>query len=199
MDHVRLSYTEWDAQCTAFATDNPEFNALLSRSVQDLRLLSQREGDEAYFPSAGTPLFCCPFGRDSLITALQALSLNPAIAVGTLRVLARYQGEVEDEWREEQPGKILHELRKGEMARLRLVPHSPYYGTVDATPLFVMLADAYLETARNRLGGVGGHLAQLLVGQRRAVDQHGGMGEPLVVLDQPAELVERGLNVLLQP
>jgi glycogen debranching enzyme len=165
VDHVRLSYTEWDAQCTAFTTDNPEFNALLSRSVQDLRLLSQREGDDAYLPSAGTPLFCCPFGRDSLITALQALSLNPAIAVGTLRVLARYQGEVEDEWREEQPGKILHEMRFGELARMGRVPHTPYYGTADATPLFVLL---FAETMRwmddNAL------YAELLPNVRRALE-----------------------------
>ena len=144
VDHVRLSYTEWDAQCTSFSSDNADFNALVSRSVQDLRLLSQRDG-EAYFPSAGIPLFCCPFGRDSIITALQTLSLNPLVAVGTLRVLARYQGDVEDEWREEQPGKILHEMRFGELAHLGVVPHTPYYGTADATPLFVLL---FAETMR---------------------------------------------------
>ena len=95
--------------------------------------------ESAYFPSAGIPWYVCPFGRDSLITAMQTLSLNPQIAVGTLQVLARYQGTREDPWREEQPGKILHELRKGEMARLGMVPHSPYYGSVDSTPLFVLL------------------------------------------------------------
>ncbi|MEO6457575.1 MAG: amylo-alpha-1,6-glucosidase, partial [Chloroflexia bacterium] len=98
---------------------------------------------DSYFPSAGIPWYVCPFGRDSLITALQTLSLNPQIAVGTLRVLARYQGMREDPWREEEPGKILHELRMGEMARLGMVPHSPYYGSVDSTPLFVLL---FVET-----------------------------------------------------
>ncbi|MDQ3929768.1 MAG: amylo-alpha-1,6-glucosidase [Chloroflexota bacterium] len=141
---MRESYRTWAAESTVFRTDNEGFNALIMRSENDLRVLCGVE-DGAYFPSAGIPWFACPFGRDSIVTALQTLSLNPRIAIGTLRVLARYQGVREDPWREEQPGKILHEMRRGEMARIKLVPHSPYYGAVDATPLFVML---FVETMK---------------------------------------------------
>jgi glycogen debranching enzyme len=136
--YMQFSYRNWEDQSTRFSTDHEEFNAVLRRSRYDLRVLSDPLG-EGYFPSAGIPWYACPFGRDSLITALQTLSLNPRIAVGTLKTLARYQGQREDPWREEQPGKILHEMRFGEMVRLGMVPHSPYYGTVDATPLFIML------------------------------------------------------------
>jgi glycogen debranching enzyme len=146
VDRMRASYRDWDAEGTTFSTDNEELNALWKRGKYDLRLLCQplrvpgpSHGEDAYFPSAGVPWYVCPFGRDSIITALQTLSLNPKIAIGTLRELARYQGTKVDPWREEQPGKILHEFRTGEMARLGMVPHSPYYGTTDATPLYVML------------------------------------------------------------
>jgi glycogen debranching enzyme len=140
VNYMRSSYGNWETQSSRFSTDDDDFNRLLRRSQADLRVLCAPDVDgEGYFPSAGIPWYACPFGRDSLITATQTLSFNPGIAVGTLRTLARYQGEREDPWREEQPGKILHELRMGEMARLGMVPHSPYYGTVDATPLFVLL------------------------------------------------------------
>jgi glycogen debranching enzyme len=93
---------------------------------------------ETYF-AAGVPWFVTLFGRDSLITAYQMLAYHPLIAEQTLRLLAKYQGTREDDWRDEQPGKILHELRVGELARLNLIPHTPFYGTVDATPLFLLL------------------------------------------------------------
>jgi glycogen debranching enzyme len=85
------------------------------------------------------PWYAVPFGRDAIITALQTLMYNPSIAEGTLRFLAAHQGTTVDPFREEQPGKIMHELRRGELARLKEVPHTPYYGTVDATPLFLVL------------------------------------------------------------
>jgi glycogen debranching enzyme len=144
VNRMRFSYWSWETLSSRLYTDHEEFNVLLRRSVTDLRVLSAVQGD-AFFPSAGIPWYACPFGRDAIITALQTMMLNPQIAVGTLRVLAKYQGTKIDEWREEQPGKILHEMRRGEMARLGMVPHSPYYGTVDATPLFVML---FVETMR---------------------------------------------------
>jgi glycogen debranching enzyme len=144
VDAMRHRYRTWDQESTILVTDNEDLNALLKRCRYDLRVLSE-PAEGGYFPSAGIPWYACPFGRDSLITALQTLMLNPLLAVGTLHTLARYQGTKEDPWREEQPGKILHEMRFGEMARLGLVPHSPYYGTVDATPLFVML---FVETMR---------------------------------------------------
>jgi glycogen debranching enzyme len=84
-----------------------------------------------------------PFGRDSLITCLQAMIVQPSIAQGTLRFLARWQGTEVNDWRDEEPGKILHEVRQGQLANLGQVPHTPYYGTVDATPLFIVLLAEY--------------------------------------------------------
>ena len=99
--------------------------------------------DQGKILSAGVPWFCTLFGRDSIIAASQSLILDPAIARETLTVLAHYQGKVNDDWKEEEPGKILHELRLGEMARCHEIPHTPYYGTVDATPLWLMLYAEY--------------------------------------------------------
>lgn len=106
--------------------------------MADLHALTIRYGGRPII-TAGIPWFTAPFGRDSIITSLQALIFNPDIAVQTLRFLAAYQGDRLDEFTEEQPGKILHEVRRGEMASCREVPHLPYYGSVDATPLFLIL------------------------------------------------------------
>jgi len=119
-------------------TDNRIFNKLLLRCRQDLEGL-QTSFPEGSLPAAGIPWYVAPFGRDSLITGLQTLPLAPHRAIGTLRVLASLQGTTIDTRREEQPGKILHEMRYGEMARLGEVPHSPYYGSIDATPLWIWL------------------------------------------------------------
>jgi glycogen debranching enzyme len=94
-------------------------------------------------PAAGIPWYVAPFGRDSLITAYETLMINPAVARSTLRTLAAWQATEDDPWRDAEPGKILHELRRGELARTRAIPHTPYYGTVDATPLFLLVAAAY--------------------------------------------------------
>jgi glycogen debranching enzyme len=123
-------------------SDSPALNRIVERSFRDLYLLRSTIGGERYF-AAGLPWYATLFGRDSLITALQTLAFDPGIAAQTLRLLARYQGSVVDDWRDEQPGKILHELRTGELARAGKVPHSPYYGTVDATPLFLILLGRY--------------------------------------------------------
>src|SRR5439155_12138647 len=96
-------------------------------------------------PYAGIPLYVAPLGRGALITALQLLPYEPEIARGTLRYLARLQGTVDDAFTDQVHGKILHEYRRGEMATCREIPFIPYYGSVDATPLFVMLASAYLK------------------------------------------------------
>jgi glycogen debranching enzyme len=125
-------------------TDNPLFNSVLSRSFDDLRTLVMRQKQESFF-AAGVPWFVALFGRDSLITALQTLAYDPSIAAHTLELLAKYQGDEVDDYRDEQPGKILHELRVGEMAQLEEVPQTPYYGTVDATPLFVVLMAEYVR------------------------------------------------------
>ena len=96
------------------------------------------DGGASYF-AAGVPWFVALFGRDSIITALQTLAYDLSIAEHTIRLLAKYQGKELNPWREEEPGKILHELRVGEMAHLGEIPHTPYYGTVDATPLWLVL------------------------------------------------------------
>ena len=130
--------TQWLDRQTTVESDSLLLNNVLDRSLRDLLVLRSTLDGETYF-AAGVPWFVTLFGRDSLITALQTLAYNPAIAEQTLRVLAQYQGTKIDEWRDEEPGKILHELRVGEMAHLHEIPHTPYYGTVDATPLFLML------------------------------------------------------------
>ncbi|MBW4642165.1 MAG: amylo-alpha-1,6-glucosidase [Goleter apudmare HA4340-LM2] len=133
---------EWIQQITRISSDKSIFNRVIERSEQDMYLLRQSFGKYQTL-SAGVPWFSTLFGRDSLITASQSLMLNPQIAKETLMLLAAYQGKTEDEWREEEPGKILHELRLGEMARCQEIPHTPYYGTVDATPLWLMLYAEY--------------------------------------------------------
>ena len=96
------------------------------------------------------PWYASPFGRDALITGFQALLVNPEIARDALLFLAAHQGKRRDDFREEEPGKILHEIRRGELARAGEVPHTPYYGSVDATPLFVILYSEYLQWTDDR-------------------------------------------------
>jgi glycogen debranching enzyme len=116
----------------------------LERATADLNLLVNDGPDagERYI-AAGVPWFSCLFGRDSIITSLQMLAVRPEIAQSTLSILARLQATEVDEFRDAAPGKILHELRTGELARTSEIPHTPYYGTVDATPLWLMLLDEY--------------------------------------------------------
>jgi glycogen debranching enzyme len=123
---------------TAAQTSSFALRAVLARSLDDLAQL-RGELDGLRYYEAGVPWFATLFGRDSLIAALQSLPWDPEIAAETLRLLAGRQGTREDRWRDEQPGKILHELRIGELARLGEIPHTPYYGTIDATPLFLVL------------------------------------------------------------
>src|SRR5207247_6703908 len=95
-------------------------------------------------PAAGVPWFVTVFGRDSLIASLQNMMVQARFAEGALRTLATYQASERDDWRDAQPGKIVHEIRRGELAHFNLVPHTRYYGTWDATPLFlVALAEAW--------------------------------------------------------
>jgi len=129
---------EWFKDSTEINTDSLTVNRVLLRSLGDLRMLKSHLGRKEYF-AAGVPWFVALFGRDSIITALQTLAYDPGIAEQTLRLLASYQGRAINQWRDEEPGKILHELRVGEMARLNEIPHTPYYGTIDATPLFLIL------------------------------------------------------------
>ncbi|MEB3296613.1 MAG: glycogen debranching N-terminal domain-containing protein [Cyanobacteriota bacterium] len=124
-------------------TDNPAFNAWLGRSFSDLHLLSSQLAHGLY-PYAGVPWFSCPFGRDGLITARQMLLFEPRLARGVLGLLADLQARRQDPASDAEVGKILHETRLGEMAALGEVPFARYYGSVDATPLFLILAGDYL-------------------------------------------------------
>ena len=119
-------------------TSSARFNEVLARSFQDLHMLSMRQHDDVFF-AAGVPWYVALFGRDSLVTAIQMVAFEPDIAAETLRVLASRQATRVDDWRDEQPGKILHELRVGEMANLGEIPQTPYFGSVDSTPLFLIL------------------------------------------------------------
>lgn len=122
---------------TSIRTSNEVFDRLLDRSLRDLRtLITPFSGGRIV--AAGIPWYVAPFGRDSLIVALQTLMFSPELAIETLRFLADRQGKKVNPWTEEQPGKVLHEERFGEMARRGEIPHVPYYGTIDATPLFIV-------------------------------------------------------------
>jgi glycogen debranching enzyme len=136
---LEQSYRRWNSACTDYRTDNQRLDqGILWRSQEDLRVLCDAR-PTGLFPTAGVPWLAVPFGRDALITSLQTLSLNPELARGSLRYLAQHQGREVDPEREEEPGKILHEMRVGELANTRRIPHTPYYGTVDSTPLFLVL------------------------------------------------------------
>ncbi len=144
-----------ESRCAAaVSTSNEVFNESMRRSISDLYMLIT-DKETGPYPYAGVPWFSAAFGRDALITALQTLWLDPRIARGVLGYLAANQATEIDPVADAEPGKILHEVRHGEMARLREVPFLRYYGSVDSTPLFVMLAGAYvertgdLETARS--------------------------------------------------
>ena len=125
-------------------SSNPRFEQWIERSVSDVYMMLTPTPSGVY-PYAGIPWYSAPFGRDGIITALQMLWFDPAVARGVLTFLAATQAVADDPERDAQPGKIIHELRNGEMAALGEVPFGRYYGSADATPLFVVLAGRYLE------------------------------------------------------
>src|SRR5579884_715084 len=128
----------WLGKETEVASDSILLDRALARSLRDLRMLRMTLRGWHYY-AAGIPWFATLFGRDSIIACLQTLAFEPEIAAQTLRLLASFQGQRVDADKDEEPGKIMHELRAGEMAHLNLIPQTPYYGSVDATPLFLIL------------------------------------------------------------
>jgi glycogen debranching enzyme len=142
--HARWSMRRTRRRGASLRTSGRLFNDWIERSRADLALLTT-ELPTGPFPYAGIPWFSTPFGRDAIITSLQTLWLEPALARGVLRFLARHQAHERSAFQAAEPGKIMHETRKGEMTSLRELPFGQYYGGVDTTPLFVMLAGAYAE------------------------------------------------------
>lgn len=133
----------WDKRAT-LSTSNALINRIIQRSIDDLDVL-MLEFPDAWVPAAGLPRFAVPFGRDCLITGLQTLLWNPALSRDVLHFLAHRQGKEVNRWNYEQPGKIMHEMHTGELARLKEVPFGLFYGSVDSTPLFLVLGAEYLR------------------------------------------------------
>lgn len=138
------SREHWLETATHVTSDSPLLNRVIDRSLGDLRVLRSTLQGRAFF-CAGLPWYGTLFGRDSIIAAIEALAYQPTIAADTLRLLASYQGDRVDDWRDEEPGKILHELRRGELANLNEIPQTPYYGSVDSTPLFLILVALHAQ------------------------------------------------------
>jgi glycogen debranching enzyme len=135
---VRHEHERWESDAADIFTDNEGLNRALRRGQQDLRMLSTVVDGERV-PLAGVPWFVAPFGREMAFVGLETLLLDLRWARAAVSFLARRQGTVDNAFREEQPGKIMHELRRGELAAIRAVPHTPYYGSVDATALWLLL------------------------------------------------------------
>jgi glycogen debranching enzyme len=161
------SLDHWERTVLKIRTSNEEFYRCFRQAIVDmaaLRLPIAGTDHMVFIPAAGLPWFVALFGRDSLIVSLQTMLIYPEFARGALDVLGRYQAKERDDYRDAEPGKILHELRYGELAHFKLIPHTPYYGTADATPLYLIalhsawratgdrsLLEAHLATAEGCL------------------------------------------------
>ena len=155
---------EWRSGAIRLHTQHLGLRLIYEQSLDDLaglRLPIEGTDMKSFVPAAGIPWFAALFGRDSLVTALQTVAVYPDFARGALEVLARYQADGNDDSRDMQPGKIPHELRRGELAQLGLVPYRPYYGTADATPLYIVLL----------------HHAWRFTGDRGLIERHLGTAE----------------------
>jgi glycogen debranching enzyme len=144
--------TRWRKQMPRVESDSPLVSGVLHRSGEDLLALriEARRGDaEVLLPAAGLPWFLTLFGRDTLITAFQTACFGPTLARGALIALAQFQGTERNDFKDEEPGKMLHEIRVGELTRLHVKPHDPYYGTADATQLWLVLLSEYWRWTRD--------------------------------------------------
>ncbi len=170
--HARRGLIGGTAPAAAIEVSNAVHNEIVCRSLADLRMLMTATPDGKY-PYAGIPWYSTSFGRDGLITAMQLLWFDPTAARGVLGRLARFQANGNDAASDAQPGKILHEMRSGEMAALGEVPFGLYYGSVDSTPLFVLLAGLYVQRT-----GDEDFLRQIWPHIERALDWIDGPGDP---------------------
>ena len=168
--HHAETLADWLANVVKIRTSNEEFYRLFRQALEDmaaLRLPMEGTDHMVFLPAAGLPWFVAPFGRDSLIVSLQNTLVYPEFARGTLEVLGALQAKEQDDYRDAEPGKILHEMRYGELAHFKLIPHTPYYGTADATPLYLIalhsawraigdraLLERHLETAEGCLSWI---------------------------------------------
>ncbi|MBV8964142.1 MAG: amylo-alpha-1,6-glucosidase [Hyphomicrobiales bacterium] len=151
-DHA-VKMDEWRDTVLKIDTSNEEFYRCFNQGVQDmaaLRLPLPGTDHMVFVPAAGLPWFLALFGRDTLIASLQTMIVYPEFAMGALEVLGRYQAKERDDYRDAEPGKILHELRYGELAHFKLIPHTPYYGTADATPLYLVALHATWRATGDR-------------------------------------------------
>jgi glycogen debranching enzyme len=146
---ARRTHAHERAALPEIETSNTVFNTVLSRSTADLAML-MTETPHGPYPYAGVPWFSTAFGRDGILSAIEMLWLDPSLARGVLRFLSAHQATTEDPAADMEPGKILHELRECELARLGEVPFARYYGSVDSTPLFVALAGLYWQRSHDR-------------------------------------------------
>ena len=136
---------DWERNVLKIRTSNEEFYRLFHQAIEDMAALRLPIADTdhmVFLPAAGLPWFIAPFGRDSLIVSLQNLLIYPDFAKGALEILGSLQARELDDYRDAEPGKILHEIRYGELAHFKLIPHTPYYGTADATPLYLITLHA---------------------------------------------------------
>jgi glycogen debranching enzyme len=145
----------WQKDATSLTSSNEDVYRAYRQSIEDMGALRLEDDDgspHTWVPAAGIPWYATIFGRDSLIVALQSMAVNAGLGIGTLHKLAQLQATEVDDWRDAQPGKIPHEIRCGELAHFHKVPHTPYYGTADATPLYlVTLHETWLWTGDRTL------------------------------------------------
>ncbi len=154
LNHAR-TLQDWLRTVLKIGTSNEEFYRLYRQALEDMAALRLPIGSTGadrmvFMPAAGLPWFVAPFGRDSLIVSLQNLLIYPGFARGALEILGSLQATERDDYRDAEPGKILHELRRGELAHFKLIPHTPYYGTADATPLYLITLHAAWRATGDR-------------------------------------------------